>query len=214
MKSYVWDWATRLFHWILVILVSISMYTGFVGGFREMDWHMYSGYAILALIIFRIGWGFVGSYNARFTSFIRGPGGIVAYLRNMMSSGPGVGHSPLAALSVIALLLALLVQAVTGLFANDDIFIEGPLVHLVSEDLSNQLTSIHELNRWIVIALLVLHLAAILFYELVKRDRIVLPMITGWKKGVAHDAERDRPVVAIILLAVVAGGVYYLIEYV
>lgn len=211
-RAYVWDISTRLFHWILVILISISMYTGFVGGFEEMDWHMYSGYAILALIVFRIGWGIFGSRNARFATFLKGPGSVVAYLREIMGSGPGVGHSPLAGLAVVAILLAVLVQAVTGLFANDDIFIEGPLVDLVSEETSNRLTGIHEINRWIIIGLIGLHLSAIAFYELVKRDRLILPMITGYKRNVNAEPEQNRLLIAAVLLGISAGSVYYLVE--
>lgn len=211
-RSYVWDIWTRLFHWSLVVLISISMYTGFVGGFEEMDWHMYSGYAILGLLLFRIGWGLVGSRNARFTSFVRGPGAIIEYLRNIRSQEPGVGHSPLAALSVLALLIAVLVQAVTGLFASDDIFIEGPLVKLVSGDVSGQLTAIHDTNRWIIIGLVVLHLLAIAGYELLKKERLVWPMVTGYKQGVDAPPEQNRIVLALILIAVAAGVVYYLVE--
>ncbi len=213
-RSYVWDIGTRLFHWSLFVLVSISMYTGWVGGFEEMEWHMYSGYAILALLIFRIGWGVFGSRNARFATFVRGPRAILDYVRNFRSSGPGVGHSPLAALSVIALLAALLVQAVTGLFAADDIFIEGPLVKLVSSDTSGWLTGIHDTNRWIIASLVGLHLLAILFYEIFKKDRLVLPMVTGYKKGVDAPAEQNRLVIAVVLLAVSAGIVYTIVEVV
>ncbi|MDZ7684035.1 MAG: cytochrome b/b6 domain-containing protein [Gammaproteobacteria bacterium] len=173
-RSYVWDLPTRIFHWLLVVLVSLSLYTGFVGGFEEMDWHMYSGYAILTLILFRLAWGVFGSYNARFTTFVRGPGAIMAYVRSLRSSPPGVGHSPLGGVSVLAILLAICVQAATGLFATDDIFIEGPLVHLVSDDMSGELTRIHNLNRWIIIALIGLHLTAIAFYQLIKTGRPVV----------------------------------------
>lgn len=213
-RSYVWDLSTRIFHWLLVILVSISLYTGFVGGFKEMDWHMYSGYAILTLIVFRLAWGLFGSRNARFTSFVRGPGAIIAYVRNLRTSPPGVGHSPLGGVSVLVILLAIGVQAATGLFASDDIFIEGPLVHLVSDETSRELTRIHNLNRWIIITLIGLHLVAIAGYQFIKRDDLLVPMITGWKKDVDAPAEQNRLILAILLLAGASGLVYYLIEYV
>lgn len=213
-KSYVWDWSTRLFHWALVILVSISMYTGFVGGFEEMDWHMLSGYGILALILFRIVWGIVGSRNARFASFVRGPGPVIDYVRNLRSSPPGVGHSPLAALSVVTILLSLLLQATTGLFANDDIFLEGPLTHLVSDDTSDFLTYVHDVNRWVLVGLIALHIMAIVFYQLIRRENLVMPMITGWKKGVDAPPAQNRWLTAVVTAAVVGGFVYVLVEYV
>ncbi len=214
MKSYVWDISTRLFHWLLVMLVCVSMYTGFVGGFEEMDWHMYSGYGILTLILFRIAWGFFGSRHARFVNFVRGPSAIIAYTQTLRTNPPSAGHSPLAALSVIALILSLLVQAVTGLFVTDDIFIEGPLVDRVSSDTSSLMTTIHDVNRWIIIALVVMHLAAIAFYRIVRGENLVLPMLTGWKQGIDMPPEQNRIWIALILFLMAAGGVYYLVEVV
>lgn len=212
----VWDLPLRLFHWSLVILVGVSIYTGLVGGFVEMDYHMLSGYAILTLIIFRIAWGFAGSEHSRFSSFVK-PARIVPYLRSLPGPGhkPHAGHNPLGALSVLAMLLALLVQALTGLFANDDILLEGPLYHLVSEDMSDRLTSIHHYNTWVIYCLLGLHGLAILYYEIVKGERLALPMITGRKRlegaGTRPGPARELAVAAVILAAA-AAATWYLVN--
>jgi cytochrome b len=212
-KSFVWDLPVRLFHWSLVVLICISFYTGTVGGFREMDYHMLSGYAILALVLFRILWGFLGSQNARFKSFLKGPSATLDYMKNQ--EGPMVGHNPLGGLSIVAIILALIVQVSTGLFANDDILLEGPLVHLVSYDTSRELTEIHEINRWIVVGLVVLHLLAVSFYTFVKKDSLIKPMITGWKDvGGEVAPERNNWILGAILLAIASGAVYYLVNHV
>ena len=123
MPIKVWDLPIRVFHWSLVITLCVSAYTGLTGGFTEMDIHMQSGMVALALVAFRIGWGVLGSHYARFTQFVRGPRAVLQSIRAPVDAP---GH-PLGALSIIALLVSLLVQISTGLFANDDIFTEGPL---------------------------------------------------------------------------------------
>lgn len=214
----VWDLPTRIFHWALVILVGVSIYTGRNGGFQEMDYHMLSGYGILALILFRVIWGFVGSKHARFSDFIR-PGAIISYSRTLFSrsdeSKKRPGHNPLGALSVLAILIVLLVQAGSGLFANDDIFLEGPLTHLVDNETSDDLTSIHHLASEVLYVLIGLHLLAIIFYQFFKRESLILPMITGKLKGVPGD-DASKPLkemaIAIFAMAICAGFVYYLIN--
>lgn len=215
-KAFVWDLPTRLFHWSLVILLGISFYTGFTGGFVEMDYHMYSGYAILALVLFRILWGFVGSEHSRFARFLRGRAGIAAYLRSLRSgSEPHIGHNPLGALSVMAMLIALLVQVGTGLFANDDILLEGPLAHLVTYETSRQLTAIHETNRWIVVGLIALHLLAVTYYQVARKHNIIQPMITGWMTVVRDvPAARNNWLLAGLLLGLTSGFVYYLVNFI
>lgn len=212
----VWDLPLRLFHWSLVILVGLSIYTGLSGGFEEMDYHMLSGYGILTLITFRIAWGFAGSEYSRFRSFVR-PGDLVPYAGSLLGGRhePEAGHNPLGALSIFAMLAALLVQAVTGLFATDDIMLEGPLYHLVSEDLSDWLTSIHHYNTWVIYSLLGLHGLAIVFYEAVKGERLLLPMITGRKKlaGVQTEPGPLQEVsIATAILIAAGGAIWYLIN--
>lgn len=178
----VWDLPTRLFHWLLVIFVLISYSTAKLGG-NAMPYHLISGYGILALLLFRVAWGFVGSRPSRFSSFVRGPATVFRHAAGLMSRrSPGyLGHNPLGGWSVMAMLLVLLIQAATGLFANDDIFTEGPMAVHVSKAASDWLTRIHRLNSDVIVMLVSLHVAAVVFYLLVKRENLITPMITGIK---------------------------------
>jgi cytochrome b len=175
-KIRVWDLPTRLFHWALAICLAGSLISVNLGG-NAVGWHFRFGYAILALLLFRVAWGFVGPRYSRFASFPPSPAAALRHLRGEGVDRPG--HSPLAALSVYALLLALAIQAGTGLFANDAIMWDGPLKNLVTNATSDALTRLHKLNRFVVIGLVLLHLAAIAFYTFVKRRRLVAAMITG-----------------------------------
>ena len=217
-KSLIWDLPTRLFHWSLAILVSISVYTGLTGGFKEMEYHMLSGYCILALVLFRICWGFLGSYHARFRNFVS-VRDVLPYIRQILQRNKtSIGHNPLGAWNVIAMLTVLLVQAATGLFSDDDIMTEGPLTHLVTDDIGNELTGVHHLNAWLIYGLVGLHLAAISFYEIYHRDRLILPMITGRKREPSAQAAGSEPSVrynimkVVFLAAVCSGFVYYLVN--
>lgn len=186
----VWDLPTRLFHWALAACLAGSLVSINLGG-NAVGWHFRFGYAILALLLFRVAWGFVGPRYARFSSFPPSPAAALRYLRGETSEGPG--HSPLAAFSVYALLLALAVQAGTGLFANDAIMWDGPLKNLVSNATSDTLTRLHKLNRFVVIGLVLLHLAAIAFYTFVKRRRLVAAMITGDAAVAPPPGDADTP---------------------
>ena len=179
----VWDLPLRIFHWALVACVIGSFVTENLGG-NAMAWHGRCGLAILGLLTFRLVWGFVGPTTARFASFLRGPRAIRDYLQGRWQ---GIGHNPLGALSVVALLATLLIMALTGLFANDDILFDGPLYGLVDKELSDQLTSIHKWFETVILALVGLHLAAIVFYGWVKKQPLVRTMITGWKEGEAGE---------------------------
>jgi cytochrome b len=218
-KQRVWDLPLRLFHWSLAVLVAFSLYTGINGGFKEMDYHMMSGYGILTLVIFRVIWGLIGSTHSRFRSFIN-LSGLIPYtrrLRHRDRATSTVGHNPLGALSIFAMLLVLGTQATTGLFANDDIFLEGPLVHLVDDATSDRLTTVHHFCAKVLYVLIGLHLTAIVFHEFYQSDRLILPMITGYKKGPSTSADKPsfirESVTASVLLAACAGFVYWLIKY-
>lgn len=178
MKVKVWDLPLRLFHWLLVASVATAFVSAKIGG-NAMVWHGRAGLAVVGLLAFRIVWGFVGSNPARFASFVKGPAAIRAYLRGEWR---GIGHNPLGALSVLALLSLLAAQAVSGLFANDDISFQGHLYPLIGADLSSQITGIHKLFEPLLIVLVALHLGAIAFYVKVKKDNLTIPMITGWKE--------------------------------
>jgi cytochrome b len=177
-RILVWDLPTRLFHWLLVLLVSAAFVTGLQGG-NLMAWHGRIGALILGLLAFRLAWGAVGSTYARFSQFVRGPGAVAAYLRGQWL---GVGHSPLAALSVLALLALLLFQSISGLMTNDDIAFRGPLYDLVSKSTSNWLTGLHRQNIWLIGGLVALHVCAVLYYRFVRKDDLVMPMIHGRKQ--------------------------------
>lgn len=185
-----WDLPTRLFHWLLVFLVSAAVVTANIGG-NAMDWHGRIGVMILGLITFRLIWGFVGSTHVRFMNFWPKPSSIRAYLRG---NWHGIGHNPLGALSVLALLALICLQVATGLFSNDDIAFNGPLFELINKELSDRLTSVHKLSIKALMALIVLHLGAVAFYVIVKKDRLVKPMITGWKEVDRTEAQRAKSI--------------------
>lgn len=207
----VWDLPTRLFHWSLAVLAVVSVVTAKAGG-NALAWHFWSGYTVLALLVFRLLWGFAGGRYARFAEFVRGPRAVLTHLRGLRGDSPG--HNPLGALSVLALLAAFLVQAVTGLFANDAIFTEGPLAKMVSGATSDRMTTIHKWNELVLYALVGLHLLAVGYYEFIRRRRLILPMITGDRRDADGPSARDDSPMrlrALALLAVAAGLVAYVV---
>ncbi len=212
-RVMVWDLPTRLFHWLLVVFVVVSFTTVNIGG-NAMPYHQKSGYIILALLLFRVGWGFFGSRTSRFATFVCSPAAVLRYASGLLhrASPKHLGHNPLGGWSIIATLLALLLQAGTGLFANDDIFTEGPLAHLVSKAASDWLTRIHRLNSDLIVILVVIHVMAIIFYLLVKRDNLITPMITGFKmwSGRVHSSG-GHPWAAVGLALLSALAVYLLV---
>ncbi len=214
----VWDPATRLFHWALVALVAINVYTGLVGGLGEMELHKLSGYAILSLVLFRLLWGFAGSRHSRFADFVKGPRSVLAYARRLAGAGRAhiAGHNPLGGWSVMAMLLVLLVQAATGLFANDDIFTEGPLARKVTKATSDALTAVHKANARILFVLIAVHLAAVLGYLLVKRENLILPMVTGRRPRRPGESEVGEAFVpqwrAVVALAAAALSVWWILR--
>jgi cytochrome b len=196
VKQRVWDLPTRLFHWSLVLLVGLSWWTAETG--RDAL-HLWFGYGVLFLILFRILWGFLGSSTARFSAFVRGPGAVVEYFRNRFR-WPLAGHAPLGALSVIALLVLLSVQVGTGLFAVDeDGLFGGPFAHLVSVAASDNVTDLHEeVFDWLLI-LIGLHVAAILVYRLALGRNLLGPMITG-RADLPRGMEPMRPATPLVAI--------------
>lgn len=179
----VWDPALRAFHWLLATLVIANWLLGQFGP-NVMTLHFWLGYAILALLIFRVVWGFIGPETARFTGFIRGPAAIRAYLSHMARREPShwPGHNPLGALSVVAMLAVLLMQVGTGLISDPDDFINvGPLADQVARQTARQAVGWHHLGGTIILVLVLLHIAIILFYRLWKNEDLIRPMVTGWK---------------------------------
>ena len=174
-RFLLWDLPLRVFHWSLVASVTTAIVTGELGG-AWMAWHGRAGLAIVGLLVFRVVWGVVGSTTSRFAQFAPSPSGMLAYLRGRWR---GIGHNPLGALSVFALLGLLSLQAATGLFGNDDIAFAGPLNHLVADTTGARATGWHRLLADGLFVLLALHLLAVAFHVLVKRHRLIRPMITG-----------------------------------
>jgi cytochrome b len=202
-----WDLPIRLYHWLLASLIAFSWWSVHN---HHTDWHIWSGCAILTLLIFRLLWGFVGSSTARFVNFVRGPKTVRRYLRGGWS---GVGHSPLGAISIIALLGTVAVQVGLGLISQDpDGLYAGPLANLVSSDTSDQARDLHELWFNVLLALIVLHVAAVLYYRLRGRH-LTKPMITG-RAVLDARAMPMRPAkwwVALICLIVSIGVVRWII---
>jgi cytochrome b len=204
-RILLWDLPTRVFHWMLVIAVIAAIVSGQLGG-NLMEWHGRIGLLIVGLISFRLVWGVVGSTYARFIQFFPTPAKIKAYLRG---DWQGEGHNPLGALSVLGLLGLLSVQLVTGLFANDDITFTGPLFDLVSKNLSNQMTGVHSLLSNVLIALIVVHIAAIGYYGHVKKQKLLKPMIRGWKDdGVGESAQGGGWLALLVALTIAGASVF------
>ncbi len=209
----VWDLPTRLFHWVLVMLVVASFVSGYIGGVW-MRYHMWSGYAILGLLVFRIAWGFVGGRYARFAAFVRGPAAVLRYARSLLQADAPqhLGHNPLGGWSVLAMLISLLIQAVTGLFANDDIITEGPLYPRVSKATSDWLTHIHKLNQQAILVLVCVHVMAVLLYLIIKRENLIQPMFSGHKYWHGEgQSSAEHQWTALLIAALSAGGVYLLV---
>ncbi len=174
----------RLTHWLLVLCVAGSFATHYAG-IEWFRWHQRFGYAVFVLVGFRLAWGLVGPRHARFASFVRGPRAIVDYLRGHGDVRETVGHNPLGALAVLALLGVLGFQAVTGLFANDEIANAGAWYGWIDQELSNRLTGLHQDSSDVLLVLFGLHLAAIGWYTLRRRQPLVRAMWTGRKPAAA-----------------------------
>jgi cytochrome b len=212
----VWDLPIRLFHWVLVALVAAQVVTGLAGW---LDWHLILGPAVLALMLFRLAWGLAGSTTARFSHFVVRPAAVRAYLANRHAGvpWPGVGHNPLGALSVIALLAMVAAQTVTGLFTSDDILTDGPLVSLASSAAVKLATKLHHRGLLALAMLVGLHVAAILYYRLADRDDLVTPMLTGvktipasWRPTLVFVGTGRAVALAVASAALVWGGLAWL----
>jgi len=218
----VWDLPIRLFHWLLVFCIAGSLISVNIGG-NAIQWHAYFGYCILTLLIFRMVWGFIGSTHARFASFFPKPAAVIAYLHK--SAPHYLGHNPLGAISVFALLIILSIQAGTGLFVDDEIAFQGPLTKYVSESTISILSTIHEGNQFLIYGLIAIHISAIWFYKKFKSEDLIKPMITGDKEIDPSQEENEfssdlgRPSqdgalqrgIALLLLSLIAIVVGYII---
>lgn len=215
-RILVWDLPTRLFHWLLVLGVLGSWLTAEV--FRDVDfvWHKRIGICILGLLLFRLAWGVVGGRHSRFASFLPGPRRLFAYLKVFARrDGPRhAGHNPLGALSVVALLLSLLVQVASGLLVDDGILAAGPLAKLVDGKVRGLAGLVHGVNFNILLALIGLHLLAIAYYALWRRQNLVATMVTGQAAGLPAAEEGSAPGFGRFLLvaALATGLVFAIVE--
>jgi cytochrome b len=209
----VWDWPVRVVHWTIAALVGTLLVTGLTGGSAIMAWHMRAGEALLALVVFRILWGFAGSRNARFASFVRGPRAVLGHFRALARSpGPAhATHNPAGGWMVVALLLAMLVQCGLGLFTRNETTIEGPLVRLITEDLSDTLSKLHRRGWWLVGGLAAVHVVAVLVLRFARDENLINSMVSGRKflptaaanpGGAAASTARALVLLALCALAV------------
>lgn len=212
MKYRIWDLPLRTFHWLLVITVVCSFITVKIGG-NAMTWHARFGYLVIALLSFRLIWGFIGSHHARFFNFIKSPRVIIGYLKNPL---PTPGHSPVGAVAVMVLIGIFIAQALAGLFASDDIAFDGPMAKYVSSYWVELLTSLHRLNEPVLLGLICIHITAIFYYKLFKKQDLIKPMLTGdksWteKIPVARDDVSQR-LLATVLFGSIVGVLYYFLR--
>ena len=202
----VWDLPTRLFHWLLVAAIAGAYFTGENGG-NWLIWHGRLGLFITGLIVFRLIWGFTGSTYARVSSFVRGPQAIKAYLAGQWH---GLGHNPLGALSVLALLGLVTLQLTTGLFAtNDDTGYAGPFYASISTTLGNLTTKLHHKAFDVLGILIGLHVAAIVYYGHVKKEKLLKTMITGTKEVSEGESARGGGLIAFVIALTIAFSVVY-----
>lgn len=209
----IWDLPTRLFHWLLVASIIALVVTAKIGG-NAMEWHLRLGHAVLGLLLFRVLWGFAGGHWSRFTTFIPGPARLLRYLKGQGTAADKAGHNPLGALSVIAMLLVIGMQVGTGLISDDEIAFAGSLVRYVSGDTIAWATTWHKTwGQWLLYTVIGLHLAAIAWYSLIGKEKLVPAMLHGDKTGLPVDLppSRDgwRAVVPALLFAAACAVMAY-----
>ena len=212
-KVRVWDLPTRIFHWALVICIIGLAISGTVGG-NAMVWHFKLGYSVLALLMFRVIWGAVGGRWSRFTAFIYAPSSVINYLKGQGKPEHEIGHSPIGAASVFAILFLLLAQVGSGLMSDDEIAFAGPLTRFVSNATVSLSTGYHKnIGKWILLALVLLHVLAIVFY-LLRKHNLIGAMVHGDKELVmVAPSSRDDSAsrwAALFILATCAAVAYWI----
>lgn len=176
----IWDVPIRVFHWLIVAAIAFLWWSGESGG-NVMDWHLLIGVAVIALVLFRIIWGIIGSDTAQFSQFLKSPREVTHHLRELpkRTSAYHAGHNALGGWVVVVLLALLLVQGITGLFATDDILVEGPLMHWVSESTAETFTKLHHLIFNVLFLVVLIHVAAVFFYRFYKNTNLIKAMVLG-----------------------------------
>jgi len=210
LRVRIWDLPTRIFHWALALAVIGQLATGLSG---LMEWHFRIGYLVLALLLFRLVWGFIGGYWSRFASFLHSPSVVFGHLRGQAHPDQLVGHTPLGSLSVFAMLLFLMAQVATGLVSDDEVAASGPLTRFVSNGTVSLASHWHgAIGAWVILALVLLHVLAILFYVAVRRQHLVRPMWSG-DKLLTHHAQPSGDGAGARLLALVIFGLCLAFAY-
>ena len=209
----VWDLPTRIFHWSLPLCLSGLFVTALIGG-SAMNWHFRFGYTMASLLMFRLVWGMVGGRWSRFAAFIYSPKEILNYLRGAGRPQDSVGHSPLGAASVFAMLFFLLAQIATGMLSDDEIAFAGPLTRFVSNSTVSLASNYHSaIGKWILLVLVLLHLAAIAVYQR-RQHGLIAAMVLGDKTlrspapGSRDDAVSRMAALAVFVIC--AAGVYWI----
>ena len=198
-----WDLPTRVYHWALVLCIALAWWSGEEG---RNDLHEWTGYTLIVLVVSRLVWGFVGSRHSRFSDFVRGPRATITYLRG--GGSPTPGHNPLGAWSVLALLLLILLQAVSGLFNSDDILFSGPLYYAASTSLRDTMGVIHQWTFDALVVLVVLHVLVVSYHQWIKKDGLIKAMLTGRAAGKEGLSAPVAAWKALLIVALVAGALW------
>lgn len=199
----IWDIPTRLFHWTLVLLFVFLIISGESDDL--MEWHFYAGYLLAGLIVFRLIWGLLGTRYARFSALIIKPSAVFSYTKKLIQTEhtPHLGHTPPGSLMVVAMLLLLPLQLVTGMMSTDDILWNGPLYNYISDDIAEIAGEIHETVQGLLQALVGIHVLAIIFYKVKFKEQLVPAMLHGKKPGHDNDAARENMSAIKFLAAII-----------
>jgi cytochrome b len=217
-RRRVWDLPVRVCHWLLVLAFIASYVTNRLG-VSYFRYHVWSGYTVLVLVAFRLLWGVVGTRHARFRNFVRGPVHTARYAVGWLRGETHyhVGHNPLGAWMVIALLTALFVQAASGLFGNDEIFNVGPLYGFVTDETSLTLTSLHRHLFYWLLAAAIVHVLAVIAHRLFKNESLVAAMFTGKKAHHVVPASEvihtSRTWLAVLIVFILGVGLTWVVAH-
>jgi cytochrome b len=202
-----WDWPVRLIHWLIALILPASWWTAEEG---YMEIHQWLGLSLLIAVLTRLCWGLIGSPQARFRDFLRGPAQVLAYLRGAPLETPG--HNPLGGWSAMLLWILLVLQALTGTVGSDDVLFTGPFHYVFDTSLSDRLSELHEVLFNVIVALVALHIAAIAYYERIRRQRLLRPMVFGKADGRSGTGPAQPLYKALIVAVLLAGMLWALIQ--
>lgn len=208
----IWDGPTRLFHWLLVISIGAQYITAEWLS-DAMQWHFYIGYFTLGLVLFRLFWGVIGTTYAKFSSFIYPPRSIVEYCKTLpaRNSKHYAGHNPAGGVVVVLLLVMIALQAISGLFMTDDVFLDGPYRYMASDKVLDIMSAIHNQLFWVIVGFVALHICAVLFYVLYKKQPLIRAMFSGKKPVDAISIAHSKWLIAFVVIILTAALIYVLV---